>query len=211
MNVKSFLLSAFLLSAFYTAHAQQPTFGLKLGANYSLFQVDNYSRYAEDSQLPIDYTGGIGFYLGGYMDVSLKDKIHFRPELIYSYRSMEQEFIYYESYTAEGERVTFTATNKINQQLVLLPLLLSYEIAPKLALEAGPQIGYVLATKTEIPTEYEMYNTFKDYDKLEFSGILGLNYAITNKITLEANFGYGFAERDEGFSNVYRVGVNYGL
>lgn len=191
----------------FSLNAQNIRYGLKAGANISQFKVDNYSRMADNGDYPIDFSPKPGFYLGVFVSFPISEKFQFQPEVLYSNRNMDMESIYDITYITNNGN---TVTTSINQQLITIPLVLQYEFLEKLAVLAGPQPGFVISSDHFIPNTNSS-NTNTSYDTFEMAGVFGLAYTLSEKLILEGRFGYGFIERNEGFSNVYQIGVNYKL
>lgn len=186
-------------------------FGLKAGVNFAAFQVDNYARFEDKYLLPVNYTGKLGFYAGIFATIPIAEALHFQPELVYSYRTMEADYIYGLSNTLEASPTIYKNNYEITQQLITLPLLITYTMAPKLHLEAGPQFGYVIANQQDFKSGDASVNFVEEDDNVELAGIIGLSYDISKKIAVGARFGYGFVERNSGFSNTYQLGIHYKL
>jgi hypothetical protein len=74
---------------------------------------------------------------------------------------------------------------------IQLPMLLDIYLTKKICLSAGPEIAYMINAKLKLKEHYPGSNT-DSYDKrLELSGIIGLNYKITEKFSANFRYNYG--------------------
>lgn len=82
--MKKLMMAALAVFAFGEMSAQDLTFGVKGGVNFSNFTGDD-----------VDADGATGFYVGGLADISLTDEFHFQPEVLYSIEGAEDASISY--------------------------------------------------------------------------------------------------------------------
>ncbi|HMJ67792.1 MAG TPA: porin family protein [Cyclobacteriaceae bacterium] len=118
-------LISFLLVTISPTLAQKAIqFGLKTGANLSMFSA---SINSSPSVKP-------GFHIGGYLRTDISEKFHFRPELYFSSQGQKDNYE-----TAGGQSVgsTTTTISAIN-----LPLL--FEAGRKVTFQFGAQVGFLL-------------------------------------------------------------------
>lgn len=123
MNIfKTLFTSTFLLIAGITF--SQTNVGFKTGLNYGNFTL-------EDDQFPETIKGEnmIGFETGFYSETHFSDRFYFKPELLYTYR--------YGNATNRGN--SGLTTHRLG-----LPLMLGFDIAGPVSIEAGPSIQYML-------------------------------------------------------------------
>lgn len=71
--MKKLIIAVLAVFAFGEMSAQDFTFGVKGGVNFSNFTGED-----------VDSDGTTGFYLGGLADISLTDEFHFQPEVMFS-------------------------------------------------------------------------------------------------------------------------------
>ncbi|SHL71253.1 Outer membrane protein beta-barrel domain-containing protein [Chitinophaga jiangningensis] len=179
--MKKLILSGIIaLGSFLTAQAQNVNFGVKGGLNLAkMTQYDNNKVRAS-------------FNAGVYANFAITKEWAFQPELLYSGQGTKLE-----SGTILGiplKDVTI-ATDYLN-----IPLMVQYSIAPSFFVEAGPQVGFLLAAKTKVGD-----NTNKDYKDImttaDFGLGLGFGYKLDN--------GLGFSGRyNFGLTNIYNDDVN---
>ncbi len=111
------ILILFLSLSVYAVNvnAQDITFGVKAGANFSNLKV------TFDGE-GISPDGATSLYIGGLVDVGISENVHFQPELLYSIEG------------AEDAEVSF----------VNVPLMFKYYLVEGFNLQAGPQLGILV-------------------------------------------------------------------
>ena len=92
-----------------------------------------------------------------------------------------------------------------------VPLLLKWQVAPKLNVELGPSFGVLVFSEEE--TEYGIYHSSLPFKKFDLSGNFGLTYPLTEKLLLNTRYsnslipirdfptGFSFAYFDRGQYN----------
>lgn len=108
--MKKIILTFAAIFAFGAMSAQETKFGVTAGFTSlsAKAKVAGASASSSDS----------GFYIGGFADVTISEKFHVQPELLY---------------------VSVSDANQIQ-----LPILAKYAIADKFSLLAGPQLGFLM-------------------------------------------------------------------
>ncbi|GLB54194.1 hypothetical protein NBRC110019_32350 [Neptunitalea chrysea] len=213
MKITQYLFTFIIICSVTLVNAQTISknsfWGVKGGLNVSQFKVDNYSRMEDNGDYPIDFSPKPGFYVGAFFKFKINDIFLGSTEVIYSNRNMDQEAIVTIT-PNNGATPSTTLQTSINQQLLTFPVLINYGITNSIHLEVGPQLGFVLSSDSFIPnsTSTVMNNS---YDTFELSGVFGLSYDLLDNLSLEGRFGYGFLQREEGFSNVYQLGIAHKL
>ncbi|GGD29742.1 porin family protein [Flavobacterium orientale] len=117
--MKKIMLSILAVVAFGTANAQDVTFGVKAGANFSNFTGD------------FDTDGRTGFYIGGLADFAISEKFHVQPELLYSMEG--------------GDTDGFDA----GVNYLRVPIMAKYYVAEGFSLQAGPSVAFKIGTVEE--------------------------------------------------------------
>ncbi|MEZ4837888.1 porin family protein [Flavobacterium sp.] len=111
--MKKIILSILAVAAFGTANAQDTKFGVKAGANFSNFTGD------------ADLDGRTGFYVGGLVDISITEKFHVQPELLYSMEGADDAEL----------------------DLIRIPIMAKYYVMDGLNLQAGPVLGFKIGAE----------------------------------------------------------------
>lgn len=157
--------------------AQDFSFGGKAGLNYSSLSEDNDSN-------------GLGFHLGGLMNLELSNALNFRVELLASSRRMAF------SKTTKLLNVKTKISGSVSPLYIAIPIMYKYNINDKLSLMAGPQISFLVTNKSRVtttttvgslaPVKTKSTNNSKTgYRSSEFS------FAIVGECNLSENLGIG--------------------
>ncbi len=152
----------FIIVLITTVSSSQNKFGIFTGINYSYF-TDGFAGQigGEDS---------IGLQIGAFYDISLNDKISFRPKIIFS---------------QQGDRIKTEYKNygsldltQIDYKLNYLNIPLDFRFWNKIYVIAGPQIGFLLSEK------YQGVYLGKVKSNVELGLNLGTGFKI-NKVFVE--------------------------
>lgn len=182
------LLLGIALVAFSTVNAQDFSFGAKAGLNVSNIRVSEGDGL--DSR--------ISFHVGGLAEIKFSDKLALQPELLFSSQGAKME----EKRTVGSASASSDITTKLNY--LNLPIMAKYFIMDGLAVEAGPQIGFLLSAKrtTEISSTGPIsISTGKDTDiKDQMNTVdFGLNFGASYKLDFGLFFG---ARYNLGLTNI---------
>ncbi|MBD3724143.1 MAG: PorT family protein [Flavobacteriaceae bacterium] len=118
--MKKILFAAIAVLGFMTTQAQETQFGVKAGyaALSGKAEASGYSATESDG----------GFFIGGFADVTLSDKFHFQPELLY--------------------------VSVDNASQVQIPLHAKYMATKALGVKAGPNLAFL----TDVPDGIKSFN-----------------------------------------------------
>lgn len=156
--MKKFLLLAVVTALGFTnAKAQEIKLGVKGGLNFASLNGDNTKD--------IDVVTSFNF--GVVSEIALSEKFSFQPELMYS-----------------GQGYSFN-DNTIALSYLNVPLMGKYYVTKGLSLEAGPQLGFLLAAKNE---KTDVKDAFKTFD---FGVNFGLGYKLENGLNFGARYNLG--------------------
>lgn len=72
---------------------------------------------------------------------------------------------------------------------VQLPILADFYFTDRLSISIGPEFSILLSSK--VKGEYSTFNTYDKHDKLEVSGILGINYSLVKFIDIGFRYNHG--------------------
>ena len=86
MKYKTLLISLLFATYLINVQAQKNNLGIKAGLNYSNFS-DNSNETSG-----FDYTSKVGFYIGGYINFRITEKISIQPELLLSQQGSSFSF-----------------------------------------------------------------------------------------------------------------------
>lgn len=172
---KILLLAVVTVLGFTNVNAQEIKFGAKGGLNFATISGDN--------------TNGIdavtSFNFGVLSEIPISDKFSFQPELMYS-----------------GQGYSFN-DNTIALSYLNVPLMGKYYVTKGLSVEAGPQIGFLLAAKNEKTDVKDSFNT------VDFGVNFGLGYKLENGLNFGVRYNLGLTDINnlEGYSAKNKNGV----
>lgn len=198
-----------ILGTIINCEAQEtsPAWGAKAGANSATF----WNRMELDGQPGFDYSAKTGFFLGGFVNYSISDKIALQPELLFSYRNTKiQTGIIYTNDPTGPNDSHYIAT--LRESTLDLPVMLRYSLFRSLFLEAGPQLGYILNRKEEVEENpygpYDPEATITDRFDAGFAAGLGVN--LSSNLTINARYFSGLLKRENMISSsVLNLGMEY--
>ncbi|MBK7554868.1 MAG: PorT family protein [Flavobacteriales bacterium] len=126
----------------------QTLMGGKLGLNYTLIStmVD-----PEPDEAP-DQGSGIGFHIGGYVQLAISEHVGVRPEVMYSIRGFQEDRISTTSYTGPfGTTITdrSESKNRTAYNYLEVPLLLSFQPNKKFGIQVGPGFGLLMSGRVK--------------------------------------------------------------
>ena len=139
------------------------------------------------------------FHAGAFATIWISDKFSIQPEAMYSGQGVK------------GDGLTFHL-NYIN-----IPVMAQYHINREFAVEAGPQIGFLI--KAEI-TDGDNSADVKDaFNTTDFGFNFGASYAVSDEVTIGIRYNAGISdlikEVDPGVQNsqnsVFQIGVAFKL
>lgn len=152
--------------------ADDVRFGPKAGVTFTNFTGDG------------DSDGKTGFYVGGFVDLSISEKFHIQPELLYS---------------SEG-------ADKASIDYIRIPVMAKYYVAEGFNLQAGPNVGFKVATENDALDEFTK--------STDFGLGLGAAYDLPMGLIIEARYNLGLANISDvsGFDSKntgFQVGLGY--
>lgn len=178
-----------LFTTFNTALAQDESFGVKAGINYSTQSGNEGGE--------IDYL--IGFHAGLISEFRLFQKFSLQPELLYSLEGGQANYDY-----SIGE-ANFSSEQKFKLGYINLPVMGKYYVIPALSLQAGPQIGYLISARREydsssllpgkpVSRESGTEDLKHELKKISLGLTFGLGYEFQNNIFLQARYYLGLSD-----------------
>ncbi len=204
MFKKQILIAAFAILSI-SAFAQETTFGVKAGVNFSSIGGDDTEE--------ID--GRTGFHVGGLAEIMFTDQFGIQPELLYSMQGA----------TSEDTPSGISIKEELKLDYLTLPVLAKYKFTPGWNLHLGPQIGFLLNAKNESEVFYEgetesESEDLKDYvSSIDFGLSGGFGYELDMGVFFDARYYLGLSdinddneELDSDYSvhnNVIQLSVGY--
>jgi len=205
---KLMLLAAVAVFGLTSVKAQEVHFGAKAGVNFASLGGD-----IEDQD------GLTSFHVGVVAEIKFSEQFSFQPELLYSAQGSKEE--YSESFA--GETVDFE--EKLKLDYINIPLMAKYYVSENFAIEAGPQVGFLISANAESEGTYNGESESDDEDVKDFfKGIdfglgAGVSYKLDGGLFFGARYNLGLAnisdngeDDNDDFkiqNNVIQVSVGY--
>ena len=206
--MKKLIIAAVAVLGFGVANAQEVKFGVKAGLNYATLSGD------------IEETDGLlGFAVGGFLNVKINEKVSFQPELLYSRQGTGSKE------TETSGTTTFKTDAKLRLDYLNIPLMFRFEVAKGFAVEAGPQIGFLVGANSDFTlTTTQNNNTTvisdsedvkSDFKSVDFGLNFGAGYDFTQNINVGVRYNLGLtniAKDSEDFAirnSVIALAVGY--
>ncbi|RYY56156.1 MAG: PorT family protein [Chitinophagaceae bacterium] len=176
------LVTTALLLTFAMTLDAQVTYGPKLGLNLAKATMTNKDF---DSKITPK------FFVGGFVNYALSEKMSLQGELLYSREG------------GNGKRISNDADDKLFYDYLQLPVLFRYAVTGNLFAEAGPQFGYLLSAKEDY-NDNPTVDIKEYYKKTEVRLPFGVGYKFTESSVkgLQLNLRYSFS-----FSEINKVEV----
>jgi opacity protein-like surface antigen len=179
--LKKLIVIAIILFSTSFLQAQKARFGVKAGLN--LTTIDGYS----DAKMLASYNAGL------FSEIEVTHRIGVQLELMYS---------------AQGAKFEKT-TNTLNY--VNVPVLFKYYLFNGLFnVQAGPQIGFLVSSKSDIKNYSDTLN------KSDFSFLIGPGYNFTDDLSVDARYYYSFTQLNKTGNNnldtrnsVFQINIGY--
>ena len=182
-----------------TAHSQETRFGVKAGLNYS--------------SIIGDLTNGIKFRFSGhagvFLEVELADRFSFQPELLYSSQGFQfsSDLSAIQNNGAIADQNDFRTNVQFNYFTV--PLLAKFSLKDRLAVEFGPQLGFLLNQVTKIKNLDQRDETLPNNRtstsgnfRLDYGVAAGLAYNFSESVSIQPRFYFGLRNRLNGLENM---------
>jgi len=206
-----FSLTICLLIAAVSYAQNDISYGIKGGLNYS-----NLVYEFEDSNNDfLDFNAKVGFYAGGFINISLSDKFALQPELLYSSQGAKLDIDYSQVLIFDQNDPTFLENEEdvnVKQSKLLLPILLQYKIGSDFSLFLGPQITYTLNFETEVDSGDELVvSRFQDDDKIGIDVSARLGYKVSENMMIELGYFRGLTNQNSVKSSVFQLGLAHKL
>lgn len=130
---KLIFIAALTVMSVSVTQAQEVRLGAKAGVNFASIGGDNTDGL----------DGLTGFHLGALVEIPITERFAVQPEVLYSAQGAKREL------TESFSDVTFKATGKTKLDYINVPIMAKYYIVDGLAVEAGPQVGFLVSANAE--------------------------------------------------------------
>ena len=176
---KTFFIVITLLTVNYLV-AQKARFGLKAGLNLSNIEVKSSSP-SPSFEFRTNFNAGL------LVEINVNSKLSIQPELYYSGQGAN----FNQSVVVNG--TNYNTSNTLKFGYINLPIMLKYSIAPKVNLEFGPQVGFLVNADLKVNVNGQsVTNDIKStLQKQDFGLNFGLGFKATTDLELNARYGLG--------------------
>ncbi len=205
---KVIFISMLLIFATGNLFAQDFYYGLKAGPNFATVNTS-------ESEMNDAIEMRTAFHFGAVGEYAFSDQFSIQAELLYN----AVGYKYSDDYNmAQKQASIATVDQTFKIDYLSIPILAKYYVADGFSLQAGPQVGFLLAANVELELDGETEtNDFKDnMESLDFGLGFGFGYKIETGLFADARYVLGLANlaKDEGEdftvkNNVIQVSVGY--
>lgn len=209
-------LAIIAIMSFSTVNGQEVRMGIKGGVNFANIGGDNTDGL----------DGLTGFHLGGLVEIPVTERFAVQPEVLYSAQGAKREI------TRSFGDVSFKATGKTKLDYINIPILAKYYLVDGLAVEAGPQVGFLVSANSkseldlngidpDIANSIEQEFESGDIDisdqtqGIDFGLALGASYRLNMGVFFGARYTLGLSNihKDSGDfknqNNVFQLSAGY--
>ena len=190
---KLFFITAITIMSISATKAQEIRLGAKAGVNFSNFGGD-----VEDSDMRT------GFHIGGLVEIPFNERFSIQPEVLYTAQGAE----FNESGSFGGVPYNYNVTTKLDY--IQLPVMAKVYVVEGLALEAGPQVAFLVSDKYEFDGDLGPFDDEgegnldeNDLSSIDVSLGAGASYRLPMGLFFGARYNFGLgnvndaADRDD--------------
>lgn len=210
--MKKIILTVAALAAFGTASAQVK-FGAKAGLNLANIS-ESYDGYGEDYDG--DYKMKVGAHVGAFVEWKFTEKFALQPELLFSMQGAKFE----QSEGDDGFGNSYSTESKVNLNYINVPIMVKFYPIPKLFIEAGPQVGFLMSAKSKdetsvttggtTVTESETVDVKDGFKSIDFGVNVGVGYEFTEMIYANLRYNIGLSDITESDDSDEFEDVDFG-
>lgn len=213
MKNKICLLIICLFTSFLCYAQSDLRYGIKGGTNVSKYQWE--FEMSDDQSNLYKFKNTIGFYVGGFAEITLSEFFEFRPEVLFSLQgsSIDIRFSRLNIFD-EGDTLFLQDIQgeKLRETSLLVPLTLKWNASESFYLKAGPQISYRLNLNSDFLNEpNDVFQRFPNSDKFGIQLATGAGYQLTQDLALEASYFFGLNYQDNLKIAAFQFGLAYKL
>lgn len=154
--MKKIILTIAVMFAIGTAIAQEAKFGIKGG-----FVNANYGADADDGD------ARSSFYFGGLVDLSITEKFHIQPELLYTMEGNDED--------------------EFDLNFIRIPVMAKFYVAEGFNIQAGPEVAFVAGGG-------EAKDFLKSTD---FALGFGAGYEFSSGLLIDARYNLGLSDLND--------------
>jgi hypothetical protein len=209
------LLSLFCFLFTFNSIAQETHFGVKAGLNYS--------------SVVGDLTEGLKFRFSGhggvYVESEVSDKFALQIALLYSSQGFQFSSDLQSIQTGGNTFDQSDIRTNVQLNYLTVPVLGKFALSDRVAVEFGPQFGFLLNQVSKIKNLDQRDDTIPENRtsisgefQLDYGVVAGLDFEIMDSISLEPRFYIGLRNRLNGlggniqnYNAAIQVSVNYAI
>ncbi len=183
----------------------QVDIGAKAGLNYNIISAAKGSQYPAGIDDP-ESSSGIGFHVGGYLQIPLSDKIAFRPEVLFSARNVKDSEDDSETFSVGNAQVTVATKGEASIWIsyIDVPLLLAITPSEGLGIHVGPVVALRMGFNVDLDYTETTTTTFNGQTDVETFNFSGSSSTDTGVNSLDLGLAVGLAYELES-------GLNFGV
>jgi len=85
----------------------------------------------------------------------------------------------------------YMSSIKFRLDYIQIPLLINYKLADRFYISLGPEFAFMINNRDNLPSPATGFSNFEE-NTFEISGLIGLNYCLSNKIDLGLRYNHAF-------------------
>ena len=169
-------LSCLLMTLSTTVRAQNIDFGVTTGFQFAFWGM---------SDIP-NSLGRLGFMVGGHSSIFLNDRLVIKPALL-----CFQKGTWFTGVPNQPTSEFYSLTS----DYLSIPVLAKFYVTKGLHVQAGPQVSYLLFSKSKQGGEEQANLKERGYIKsLDVGAVFGLGYEFKSTFTIGMNFDVSFLD-----------------
>lgn len=192
------------LLIFHCSKAQESTFGIKAGANFSTI----YGDFTEGFQ------PRLGFQLGGLVHIDVNREFYVQPEVFYS----SQGYVFdtdLPNINPDGPALGTDIKSNVQNNFLAVPLIIGFKLNRNLAIEAGPHFAFLLNQVVKVKEDTNITDEQKSSGdfRLDYGLALGLSYAFGDHFSVQPRMYLGVANnlRNDVLNNFQNRNLSFQL
>jgi opacity protein-like surface antigen len=205
--MKKVILTTMMFCSVY-GFSQDFKFGVKGGLNVASQDITVQAYQGVNTSLK----NVIGINIGVFGQIKVSEKFYLQPELFYSMQGQALEIVY------NGQK----ATQTLEVNYIVLPVMAKYYTGKKFSIQAGPQLAMLVAATEKIDSSISglpssSTEAKSNYNSTDFGLNFGLGYEISKNVSLATRYNIGFSDVEKTVSpgtsasknRVFSIGVEY--
>jgi len=192
-----FAIMLLFFCTYLSAQEKSLEFGAKVGLNIS--SISNYSDNNDEARKSL--------LIGGFLEMPINEKFSFAPELLYSSQGENSKFE-----ILEGKFKSITQLDYI-----ILPLIVKYYLIDGLAIEAGPQIGFLVNADQILESDGSFTGDFEtiadenfneNFSNFDAGLDFGASYKLPFNLIVQARYSLGIVDINNSNLNNNKIRNN---